>query len=70
MNYEPAIHRRPYRSGDFHFVARPHEGAYWRSREGVIVRVASGEGGVPQARRNAPAWVGALALLLARTARS
>jgi hypothetical protein len=70
MNYEPAMHRRPYRRGDFHFVVRPHEGAYWRSREGVIVRVASGEGDLPRVRRNAPAWVGALALLLARTAGS
>jgi hypothetical protein len=70
MNYEPAMQRRPYRRGDFHFVARPREGAYWRSREGVIVRVASGEGDLPQARRSAPAWVGALALLFARSARS
>ena len=70
MNYEPAKHRRPCRRGDFHFVARPREGAYWRSREGLIVRVASGEGEPLPARRASPAWVGALAFLLARGARS
>ena len=64
------VHRRPYRRGDFHFVARPREGAYWRSRDGLIVRIASGEGEPLPARNATSDWVGALALLLARAARS
>ncbi|HXR55304.1 MAG TPA: hypothetical protein VN858_00810 [Casimicrobiaceae bacterium] len=63
------VHRRPYRRGDFDFVARPREGAYWRSRDGLIVRIASGEGeALPpvDARR---AWAEMLALRLVRTAR-
>jgi len=70
MNQAPRMHRRPYRRGDFHFVARPREGTYWRSRDGLIVRVASGEGEAFPARSEAPAWVSAIALLLARAARS
>jgi hypothetical protein len=64
------VHRRPYRRGDFDFVARPREGAYWRSPDGLIVRIASGEGNALPAPREGRARVGALALLLARTARS
>ena len=66
---EQRLHRRPYRRGDFHFVARPREGAYWRSREGLIVRIASGEGAQLPRQRDAPAWAVALALV-ARAARS
>lgn len=67
---EHIVHRRPYRRGDFHFVARPREGAYWRSRDGLIVRIASGEGAPLPGRREAPAWFAALAFLVARAARS
>ena len=66
---EQRMHRRPYRRGDFHFVARPREGAYWRSRDGLIVHIASGEGAPLPGKREAPAWAAALALV-ARAARS
>jgi hypothetical protein len=66
---EQYVHRRPYRRGDFHFVARPREGAYWRSRDGMIVRVAGPEGVPFPRRREAPAWLAALALV-ARAART
>ena len=66
---EQRVHRRPYRRGDFQLVARPREGAYWRSRDGLIVRIASGEGAPPPRKREAPAWAAALALVV-RAARS
>lgn len=43
MNYEPGAYRRPYRRGDFHLVDTPREGTFWRSPDGVVVRMASGE---------------------------
>ena len=43
MTYEPGAYRRPYRRGDFHLVDTPREGTYWRSPDGVVVRMASGE---------------------------
>jgi len=64
------VHRRPYRRGDFDFVARPREGAYWRSRDGLIVRIASGEGEPLPPVNAGRAWAEALAPLLVRTARS
>ena len=64
------VHRRPYRRADFYFVARPREGAYWRSRDGLIVRIASGEGEPLPPVNTGRAWMEALAPLLARTARS
>jgi hypothetical protein len=64
------VHRRPYRRGDFDFVARPREGAYWRSRDGLIVRLASGEGQPLPPVNIGRAWVEALAPLFVSTARS
>ena len=64
------VHRRPYRRGDFDFVARPREGAYWRSRDGLIVRIASGEGQPLPPANTGRAWVEALAPLFVRAARS
>ena len=44
MTYEPGTYRRPYRRGDFHLVDTTREGTFWRSPDGVVVRMASGEG--------------------------
>jgi len=44
MTYEPRTYRRPYRRGDFHLVDTTREGTFWRSPDGVVVRMASGEG--------------------------
>jgi hypothetical protein len=44
MPYEPGADRRPYRRGDFDLVDTAREGTYWHSPDGVVVRMASGEG--------------------------
>ena len=43
MTDEAGTYRRPYRRGDFHLVDTTREGTFWRSPDGVIVRMASGE---------------------------
>ena len=44
MAFENGAYRRPYRRGDFHLVDTTRDGTYWQSPDGVVVRMASGEG--------------------------
>ena len=68
MAHEDAAYRRPYRRGDYHLVDTTRDGTYWRSPEGVVVRMASAENERATLHRAAPAWTFAF-LALARLAR-
>ncbi len=41
----------PYGLRDFEFVRAGPEGAYWRSADGLVVRLAAAEGGRPPIRK-------------------
>lgn len=69
MTYEPGTFRRPYRRGDYHLVDTAREGTYWRSPEGIVVRMASAESERAIARAAAPARALLLAALAGRLAR-
>ena len=44
MHREQAMDRRkPYRPGDYEFVRAGREGAYWRTANGMVVRMAAAE---------------------------
>jgi len=66
MANEPGSYRWPYRRGDYHLVDTSRTGTYWRSPEGIVVRLASAERTRATLRRPAPGWRMALAMVLAR----
>ena len=68
MNGQTKTYRRPYRRGDFQLVDTKTEGTYWQSREGLRVRIASGEVTSMRAQSAARAWTLALAMLFERIA--
>jgi hypothetical protein len=67
MTHDYLMHRQPYRRGDYQLVDSSREGTYWRSREGVVVRLASGASS-DHGCRTRPGWTYALAVLAARLA--
>jgi hypothetical protein len=62
MNHLYEHYRRPYRRGDYDLVDTTRAGTYWRSPEGVVVRLASAAGERMQQEPSA-AWSLASALL-------
>jgi hypothetical protein len=66
MANDPGSYRWPYRRGDYHLVDTSRTGTYWRSPEGIVVRLASAERTRATLHRSAPGWPRALALLVAR----
>ena len=69
MTHEPGAYRRPYRRGDYHLVDTTREGTYWRSPEGIVVRMATAESERAIARVAAPASAWIVAALAGRLAR-
>jgi hypothetical protein len=68
MANEPGSYRRPYGLRDYHLVDTPRSGTYWRSSEGIVVRLASAERTRATLHRPARAWRYVLAMLAARVA--
>jgi hypothetical protein len=68
MAHETGSYRRPYGRGDYHLVDTTRTGTYWRSREGIVVQLASTENGRATQHRAAPGWRFAFAMLAARVA--
>ena len=57
MTHEQRAYPRPYGRGDYHLVDTTRAGTYWRSPDGVVVRLASGDAERTTVRSEAPAWV-------------
>ena len=68
MAHETGSYRRPYGRGDYHLVDTARTGTYWRSPEGIVVRLASTENARATRYRAAPGWRFAFATLAARLA--
>jgi hypothetical protein len=68
MAHETGSYRRPYGRGDYHLVDTTRTGTYWRSPEGIVVRLASTENVRATRYRAAPGWRFAFAALAARLA--
>lgn len=68
MAHESASYRRPYRRDDYHLVDTTRTGTYWRSPDGIIVRMASAESARATLHRAARGWRVAFAMLAARAA--
>jgi hypothetical protein len=68
MTHENGSYRRPYRRGDYHLVDAMRTGTYWRSAEGLVVRMATAENARATLRRAMPGWRFAFAVLAARIA--
>jgi hypothetical protein len=68
MNYWHECYRRPYRRGDYDLVDTTRAGTYWRSPEGVVVRLASAAGERMPACERPAVWSIASALLARRLA--
>jgi hypothetical protein len=70
MANEPGRYRRPYGRGDYDLVDTPRTGTYWRSREGIVVRMASAERARATLHRPPPPTRYEHAMLAARVASS
>jgi hypothetical protein len=68
MAHARGSYRRPYGRGDYHLVDTTRTGTYWRSPEGIVVRLASTENARVTCYRAAPGWRFAFAMLAARVA--
>ena len=76
MAHETGSYRRPSGRGPQsdeggdgrHLVDTTRTGTYWRSREGIVVQLASTENGRATQHRAAPGWRFAFAMLAARVA--
>ena len=66
MEHEPGSYRWPYRRGDYDLVDTSRTGTYWRSPEGIVVRLASAERTRAMLRRPESGWRLALTMLVAR----
>lgn len=66
MTHEDGSYRRPYGRGDYHLVDATRTGTYWRSADGLVVRMATTENARATLRRAMPGWRSALAMLAAR----
>lgn len=68
MAHETGSYRRPYGRGDYYLVDTTRTGTYWRSTEGIVVRLASAENARATRYRADPGWRFAFAMLAARLA--
>ena len=68
MDYQQESYRRPYRRGDYDLVDTTRAGTYWRSPEGVVVRLASAAGERTPEYERSTAWSFASALIARRFA--
>jgi hypothetical protein len=68
MAHETGSYRRPYGRGDYHLVDTTRAGTYWRSPEGIVVRLASTENVRATRYRAATGWRFAFAMLATRLA--